>query len=152
MQEYVYTNKDGRTRLVIVDDNGKHTSKSYPRILMEQKLGRPLEPYEDVHHIDGDKTNNNINNLEIKLHGEHQKEHSQKYKDTVEKCQICGQEFTMTAKRWATFFSNRSRKKVTNVFLTCSRSCAGKASHHNVYQLLYDVEDRLAELYGNQEQ
>lgn len=46
-KNYLYTSKkDGRVRLVIVDDNGKHTSKSYPRILMGEKLGRPLEPYE----------------------------------------------------------------------------------------------------------
>ena len=30
---------------------------------MEQHLGRLLKPQEDIHHIDGDKQNNNINNL-----------------------------------------------------------------------------------------
>jgi len=33
------------------------------RHVMEQHLGRLLEKNEVVHHIDGDKTNNNINNL-----------------------------------------------------------------------------------------
>ena len=50
---YVYTNKDGRVRAVIRNEDGSITSKSYPRILMEESLGRPLEPYEDVHHKDG---------------------------------------------------------------------------------------------------
>ena len=59
MKQYLYT------RVVIVDDNGKHTSKSYPRFLVEQNIGRELLPNEDVHHKDGGVTNNNINNLEI---------------------------------------------------------------------------------------
>ena len=42
---YVYTNKDGRVRAVIRNEDGSITSKSYPRILMEEKLGRPLEPF-----------------------------------------------------------------------------------------------------------
>lgn len=42
---YVYTNKDGRVRAVIRNEDGSITSKSYPRILMEESLGRPLEPY-----------------------------------------------------------------------------------------------------------
>lgn len=35
------------------------------RLVMEQKLGRYLEPYERVHHIDGDKANNHPSNLEL---------------------------------------------------------------------------------------
>jgi len=49
MKQFLYTSKkDKRTRLVTVDNNGKHSSKSYPRILMEEKLGRPLEPYKNM--------------------------------------------------------------------------------------------------------
>jgi hypothetical protein len=33
------------------------------RLVMEQFLGRYLEPAEVIHHIDGDTTNNNIENL-----------------------------------------------------------------------------------------
>lgn len=35
------------------------------RLVMEQKLGRLLEPQETVHHLDGDRANNDINNLEL---------------------------------------------------------------------------------------
>ena len=87
VKEYVYTNqKDGRTRIVLVTDSGKHTSKSYPRILMEQYLERDLLINEDVHHKDGDVTNNSIDNLEVIKHGEHQRIHSTKYSDTEEIC------------------------------------------------------------------
>ena len=58
----VYTCKDGRTRAYI-----KETKKvvSYPRLLMEEKLGRELNPDEQIHHIDENPLNNDINNLEI---------------------------------------------------------------------------------------
>lgn len=56
----VYQNKDGRTRVYI-----KSTQKimSYPKFIMEQKLGRSLLADEEVHHIDEDFTNNDPSNL-----------------------------------------------------------------------------------------
>lgn len=42
------------------------------RIVMAQKLGRPLEDYETVHHIDGNKLNNDIDNLQLRI-GRHGK-------------------------------------------------------------------------------
>lgn len=41
------------------------------RILMEEKLGRKLTPNEVVHHIDGNKTNNDIDNLAVMTRAEH---------------------------------------------------------------------------------
>jgi len=38
---------------------------------MEQYIGRTLLPNEDVHHKDGDKQNNDIDNIELLLHGDH---------------------------------------------------------------------------------
>jgi len=35
------------------------------RYVMEQQLGRPLEKYEHVHHKDGDRSNNQLDNLEL---------------------------------------------------------------------------------------
>lgn len=41
------------------------------RYIVEKILGRSLEANEDVHHKDGNKTNNNPSNLEVLSHGNH---------------------------------------------------------------------------------
>ena len=49
---YVVRSFQGRTQL-------QH------RYIMEQHLGRPLEPFENIHHVNGVKDDNRIENLEI---------------------------------------------------------------------------------------
>jgi len=39
--------------------------KAEHRLIMGEHFGRPLERHEVVHHIDGDKTNNSIDNLVV---------------------------------------------------------------------------------------
>ena len=41
------------------------------RFVLEQKLRRVLNPKEHVHHIDGNKLNNNLNNLYLTNNSEH---------------------------------------------------------------------------------
>lgn len=43
------------------------------RLVMAEYLGRPLLPHESVHHIDGDRTRNLIENLQLRIgkHGNH---------------------------------------------------------------------------------
>jgi hypothetical protein len=45
------------------------------RVVAEQKLGRRLHAHEHVHHIDGDKTNNAPENLEVLTAAEHRVHH-----------------------------------------------------------------------------
>lgn len=45
------------------------------RIVMEKHLGRPLTANEVVHHKDGNKRNNNIQNLELMQRSEHSRLH-----------------------------------------------------------------------------
>lgn len=114
----IYTCKDGRDRVYI------HETKkvmSYPKYLMEQELGRPLLPNEEVHHKDENPLNNNISNLEVRLHGEHQAEHSTKYHDKVAVCRWCGKEFLWTAKQQRTFNGNKRRVDRATELPFCSR-------------------------------
>lgn len=51
--------------------NGRHEH----RIVAEQKIGRPLNPGEIVHHIDGNILNNQPENLEVMTQAEHMRRH-----------------------------------------------------------------------------
>lgn len=118
-----YLCKDGRIRAYIEDDQGNKKCISYPRILMEQILGRPLDPNEQVHHRDENSLNNLPENLEIMLFKEHQKFHS-KYKDKYMICPVCQKEFLWTVKQQKYFRCNSKRRKKNNGPF-CSKKCAG---------------------------
>jgi hypothetical protein len=49
--------------------------KKLHRLIYEDYYKVSLLDYVDVHHIDGDKTNNDINNLELLTHEEHSRQH-----------------------------------------------------------------------------
>ena len=135
-KQYVYIGKDNRARIYLVDDEGNKKFMSYPRYLMEQKLGRKLLPEEDVHHKDGNTLNNELDNLEILMHGEHQRMHSTKYFDTIETCMVCGRRFIMTGHKWAKLMVDLRRGR--NRYLTCSKQCAGRVP---TSRLIYSFDE-----------
>lgn len=59
-----YTRKDGRKHIILRKD-GKLQTISYPRYLLEKKLGRKLLPEETVDHIDENISNNDLSNLQV---------------------------------------------------------------------------------------
>jgi hypothetical protein len=51
------------------------------RVVMEKHIGRKLLRIEIVHHKDGNKRNNNIENLEVMNQAEHARQHFTKFKE-----------------------------------------------------------------------
>lgn len=60
-----YTRPDGRKHVIITKEDGSKTTRSYPRFLLEEKLGRKLLPEETVDHIDGNFKNDSPENLRV---------------------------------------------------------------------------------------
>lgn len=76
-------------------DHPNATSYGYVlkhRLVMEEKLGRLLEPWEKVHHINGDREDNRPENLVVTTLSDHMKGHEPwKYRENIrEQCSIAG--------------------------------------------------------------
>lgn len=118
-----YLRKDNRLMLVIVD-NGKMTSVSYPKYLMETFLGRKLLPDETVDHIDNDPLNNDLSNLRIVTRAENARRAVKPAELTELVCKTCGVKFF---RRLAVHKRNVEVRKVDGPF--CSHKCVGKVHH-----------------------
>lgn len=125
----IYECKDGRVRVYLKD-----TQKvmSYPKYLIEKEYGIKLSDNEQVHHVDENTLNNDINNLEVLTAEEHHiihAEENRRYFDKIMICPVCGKEFLWTAEQQKRFNGNIKRKERAHRNTTtpyCSKDCAGK--------------------------
>lgn len=89
------------------------------RYIMARHLGRFLKDNEVIHHIDHDKTNNHISNLEILTQSSHAKTHADEHRTTFIKdyqCDQCGKIIQRFYQRYSKIFcsnecDDQSRKK-----------------------------------------
>jgi len=73
------------------DINGRTVSEH--RFLMEQHLGRSLHPDEQVHHINGNKLDNRIENLVVVAARDHGLYHHPPTLPVEKNCVVCGRLF-----------------------------------------------------------
>lgn len=71
----VHTTSDNRT-MVRVFEELSFPYRAHYRILIENLLGRKLKSEECVHHVNGDITDNKLENLQVMTRSEHMKEHA----------------------------------------------------------------------------
>ena len=92
------------------------------RVVMEQKIGRLLERGEHVHHINEDRHDNRIENLEVLSNSEHARKHGlQRGRAFVSLlCPTCRRSFTRE-RRHSHFTPSRATGQTF-----CSRQCSGK--------------------------
>lgn len=115
-----YLRPDGRKHVVVMLNDGKRKTVSYPKFLMEQKLGRPLGKDETVDHKDRDFTNDSFDNLQVLTRGENSAKSALRMKDYFCDCPICGINFKATNSQ----VKNTYLKDSAGPF--CGKSCAGK--------------------------
>jgi len=118
-----YRRQDGRQIVIIVENNGKRRTVSYPKHIMELQLGRRLDPnLETVDHIDSNFDNNNIDNLRLVPRSEHSGDDTRRVKNVKFDCAWCDKEFERSPR----LVRDKARKNKAGPF--CSRICAGKYS------------------------
>lgn len=116
-----YTRKDGRSHVVVKLHNGNYCTISYPKFLVEAKLGRKLRPGEEVHHLDGNFRNNQLSNLEVVNCSNHAAFHACKPAKWIKfQCPTCAK---IVQKDYHNIKHNW-KKGTSGPF--CSRKCAGK--------------------------
>lgn len=120
-----YERKDGRRHVVLVHNITKQKKTvSYPKYKMELKLGKYLEPNEEIHHINEFIWDDREENLQIINKIEHKKNHqlgNSKYLPEIHKCAVCGKDMLLN--------SNQVRQRVCKQIIKgpyCSRQCQGK--------------------------
>lgn len=125
---YLRVNRENRKTLYLVERGYTQvtSSTSYARYLMAVHLKRILEEDEQVDHIDNDKTNDNISNLQILSCADNLKKSAKGLSLIDLVCSHCNKNFTRE-KRLVPI-SNGGTKKDLNLnpnLIFCSYSCSG---------------------------
>lgn len=119
---YIVTNGEDRKTVVLFNTNDDRSSTAYARYKLAVSIGRFLTTNEQADHIDDDKTNDDISNLQILSRSENIRKQSRKVGRTMVeyKCPICESRF-MKRK------SNSHLCKPKTTIMTCSRVCGRNA-------------------------
>jgi|SRR6188472_3144308 len=119
---------DNRQHVIILFPGGLRLTVSYPKYIVEINEERYLDKDEEVHHKDGDETNNDYDNLEVlqKDTHKHLDRNTPQYLEMI--CAYCGNPFIMDK---LSIYRRRAAVKSGKVKSGpfCSRECNGKANN-----------------------
>lgn len=137
---YLVTNKENRKTIILYNgingNNQKRSSTQYARYKLAVNLGRYLTKDETVDHIDNDKTNDDISNLQILSRRDNICK-SQKKPPLTSNCFICGKSFNVRRN-----LTVEKRLKYENNELCCSPECGRRKasiSLKNKYHRLNNI-------------
>jgi hypothetical protein len=123
---YLNINKEPRRTLLLIRNDGTKTSTAYARYIMAVHLNRYLKLEEHVDHIDNNKLNDVIENLQILSSKDNNIKKNAFYNLTeilIEfECPICKKVFNRSKK-------NSYKALHLNKKICCSRKCGGIYSH-----------------------
>lgn len=116
-----YFNKiDKRWRIHATLNNVRHTML-LAKFIIQEHIGRLLTKDEEVDHIDENKLNDHINNLQILNHKENTNKSNRVYfKDIEEICFLCTRKIILNTKQQA---AHNNKKKNGQATPFCSRRC-----------------------------
>jgi len=69
-----YVKDDGYRRMIFSDEQGNRTNKYEHVFIYEERFGPKPKGY-IIHHIDGDRANNSLDNLELLTYADHLRTH-----------------------------------------------------------------------------
>lgn len=118
---YLNINAEGRATLTLYNSPTDRSSTQYARYLLSVKLGRYLTETEEVDHIDDDKTNNDLDNLQLLSSIENLNKLNHVKGITMAEfiCPVCGDIFSIEKRRSPLAIKSKNAA-------TCSRTCGGK--------------------------
>lgn len=112
----VFHKKMGRWMACLVSPSHR-TTISYARYVMATKLGRRLEKWEHVDHINNDKLDDSVGNLQILAPADNIRKSSKPKSYVKRVCPVCLVEFLVEF------------RQVKGPTACCSRRCGGVFSH-----------------------
>lgn len=121
---YLTTTSEGRKSITLVRNDGFVTSVSYARYIMATHVGYYIPDGFEVDHKDNDRTNDDINNLQLLTPEQNRLKQALRAEEEKEyrgyECAYCGISFLIT------FSEAKKRMSQGVVYAFCGRSCAAK--------------------------
>lgn len=122
---YIVVNSENRRNVVLFNSGLDRTTISYARYLMCVKLKYLLSSEFEVDHIDDDKTNDDIDNLQVLTPKQNKEKEHNRFLTEDQKwwhytCEHCKEPFSITER------VKNMKKSAGTAHSFCSKKCVGK--------------------------